>query len=242
MRNSIISFLVLFSSVVSAQQISPDKDTLHIYESDSLFITNTGIDLLTIDSLYTVNPLYGYWLDVHTNDSSFVYYASWGGYAGWQPLGLNLEPGDKAEFVFYYVDLCVICKQNSTTDYFQDTLVFVSNSLQNDTLLIFVDGEGYPSSVTPEEGEQQTLYILKQNFPNPFNPETKIFYGLSRDGMVSIRVCDVTGKEIRTLVNEYKSGGYYEVIFDGKDLPSGIYIYRMETGNAVLVRKMILLK
>ncbi len=242
MRNSLIYFLVLFSSVVSAQQISPDKDSLHIYASDSLFITNTGTNLLTIDSLYTVNPLYGYWMDINTQDSSFIYYASWGGYPGWQPLGLSLEPGHSAKFVFNSVDLCVICKQNSTADYFQDTLVFVSNSLQNDTLLIFVDGEGYTSSVSPEEGEQETMYVLKQNFPNPFNPDTRIFYGLSYDGMVKIRVCDITGREVRTLVNEYKLGGYYEVRFDGTDLPSGVYVYRMETGNAVLVRKMILLK
>ena len=85
-------------------------------------------------------------------------------------------------------------------------------------------------------------YILKQNFPNPFNPRTKIRYTISQTAIVTLNVYDILGNEIETLVNEEKPSGNYEVEFDGSGLASGIYFYRLTAGNFTESKKLILLK
>ncbi|HLG31885.1 MAG TPA: T9SS type A sorting domain-containing protein [Ignavibacteriaceae bacterium] len=84
--------------------------------------------------------------------------------------------------------------------------------------------------------------ILYQNFPNPFNPSTNIKFEIPKSSLVNVRVYDVLGREVITLVNEEKSTGSYEVVFDGNDLKSGIYIYKLQAGNYFESKKMILLK
>ncbi len=85
-------------------------------------------------------------------------------------------------------------------------------------------------------------YYLEQNYPNPFNPSTKISFHIAEPGFVSLKIFDVLGNEIKTLVNEQKSAGEHEVDFNSTDLTSGIYLYKIETGNFVATKKMILLK
>jgi hypothetical protein len=85
-------------------------------------------------------------------------------------------------------------------------------------------------------------YALEQNYPNPFNPSTKIKFQLPKDGFVTLKVYDILGKEIATLINEEKSQGKYEVNFNASSLSSGVYIYKIQAGDFVSSRKMILLK
>ncbi|MFC2085243.1 T9SS type A sorting domain-containing protein [Bacteroidota bacterium] len=85
-------------------------------------------------------------------------------------------------------------------------------------------------------------YLISQNYPNPFNPTTKIKYSIPKQSKVTMRVFDVLGRELSTLVNKEQSQGNYEVEFDGKGLPSGIYIYRLQTGVFVDTKKMIYIK
>jgi len=85
-------------------------------------------------------------------------------------------------------------------------------------------------------------YYLGVNYPNPFNPETKISYSLKEAGNVELIVYDVLGNEVVKLVNEHKPAGSYEVSFNGANLPSGIYIYRIKSGEFSESKKMILLK
>ena len=85
-------------------------------------------------------------------------------------------------------------------------------------------------------------FLLLQNYPNPFNPSTTISYQLPQDGLVSIKVYDVLGKEIATLVNEVKTSGLHEVDFNASNLSSGIYLYKMTVNNFTQTRKMIVLK
>ena len=90
------------------------------------------------------------------------------------------------------------------------------------------------------------LYELRQNYPNPFNPETRIGYSLPIDGFVTLRIFDVLGREIATLVDERKSAGNYEVTFDaisaGSGLASGVYICRMSSANYSNAIKMLIAK
>jgi hypothetical protein len=85
-------------------------------------------------------------------------------------------------------------------------------------------------------------FELSQNYPNPFNPVTHLGFGISNSGHVSFKVYDVLGNEVKTLVNEIKPAGYYEVEFDGSNLPSGIYYYKIESGSFSQVKKMMLVK
>jgi len=92
-------------------------------------------------------------------------------------------------------------------------------------------GEGLP-----------TTYELAQNYPNPFNPSTTIKYQLPKDGIVTLKVYDILGSEVATLVNEQKTAGRYEVSFNASQLASGVYIYRLQSGEYISSRKMMLLK
>lgn len=87
-----------------------------------------------------------------------------------------------------------------------------------------------------------SIFTLSQNFPNPFNPSTKIKYSVAQVGVVTLKVYDILGREIETLVNEEKNAGYYEVNFDANRLASGIYIYKMQAGNFISSKKFILMK
>jgi hypothetical protein len=84
--------------------------------------------------------------------------------------------------------------------------------------------------------------ILYQNYPNPFNPSTVIRYRTVGDGMTSLRVYDALGREVATLVNETQHAGTYAVPFNGEHLTSGIYFFRLMSGNSVNTRKMMLMK
>jgi hypothetical protein len=115
----------------------------------------------------------------------------------------------------------------------------------------------YPEGTDPDMGAYESpfpvgveddlliipeAYSLSQNYPNPFNPTTKIQYQIPELSFVSLKVHDVLGNEITTLVNEERSSGSYEIMFDAKSLSSGIYFYRLQAKEFAQVKKMILLK
>jgi hypothetical protein len=85
-------------------------------------------------------------------------------------------------------------------------------------------------------------YELFQNYPNPFNPTTTIRYDVLADGIVTLKVYDILGQEVRTLVNEFKPARRYEVNFNSKGLASGVYIYRLQVNGFDQSKKMIILK
>lgn len=91
-----------------------------------------------------------------------------------------------------------------------------------------------------------TEYKLGQNYPNPFNPATKIRYSIPNVGsglaLTELKVYDILGNEVATLVNEQKEPGYYEVEFNASNYASGVYIYRLQAGSYVSTKKMMVLK
>ncbi len=92
------------------------------------------------------------------------------------------------------------------------------------------------------QGNDLNTFSLIQNYPNPFNPNTTIAYSIPIAGKVSLKIFDVLGNEIATLVNEEKTTGNYTVNFDASNLTSGVYFYRIQAGDYVETKKMILLK
>jgi len=94
----------------------------------------------------------------------------------------------------------------------------------------------YIKEVIPNE------YILLQNYPNPFNPSTTIRYSIPKESFVTIKVYDIIGREITTIVNERKPAGNYSFNFNASNFSSGVYFYRMQAGGFTETKKFILIK
>jgi hypothetical protein len=146
-----------------------------------------------------------------------------------------------------------------------DTIVRLFNNSQIQEYTLFVPYEPFSISFDPnnwilkdvlsivlgfEDENVPAEFSLTQNYPNPFNPSTKIKYSIpsitlrqaQSDIHVSLKVFDVLGNEIETLVNEEKPVGTYEVTWYAQNLPSGVYFYQLRAGDFIQTKKMILLK
>ncbi|HRI46533.1 MAG TPA: T9SS type A sorting domain-containing protein [Ignavibacteriaceae bacterium] len=87
-----------------------------------------------------------------------------------------------------------------------------------------------------------TSFFLSQNYPNPFNPMTKISFGIAHSGFVQLKLFNLQGKEMRTLINSNLPPGVHEISFDGSDLTSGVYVYRLVMENYTDTKRMTLIK
>ena len=123
-----------------------------------------------------------------------------------------------------------ISKEEKETKQFED-LILISGMKQIENRKSGTDDTKIPSN-----------FELAQNYPNPFNPVTSIKYSLPNDGLVTITVYDITGKEIKKLVNEVKKAGYYSISFNASNLSSGIYFYKLNTSDFAQTKKMVLIK
>lgn len=104
---------------------------------------------------------------------------------------------------------------------------------ERDEVLLGIDDTEDPLAYT---------YHLAQNYPNPFNPETTIRYNLAKASPVKLQIYNTLGQKVATLINENQAPGAHQVRFNGRNLPSGIYFYRIEAGDFVQVKKMVLMK
>lgn len=124
---------------------------------------------------------------------------------------------------------------------------FIDQNVQNGKIYyrlkqIDLDGKFKYSNVIELNIKTLNIVELKQNYPNPFNPYTTISYYLPNTLKVSLVVYDATGREVATLANDFQSAGTHSVIFDGNKFASGIYYYRIQAGNLIQTRKMLLVK
>ncbi|MDD5363643.1 MAG: T9SS type A sorting domain-containing protein, partial [Ignavibacteria bacterium] len=141
---------------------------------------------------------------------------------------------------------------NITTPFAADTMKFRNSpmlfpTVVTDSMTTLVYNTGYSTIDPVITGIEYTTgipenYELFQNYPNPFNPTTNIKYDVPKASFVKIKVYDMSGKEITTLVNQDMQPGTYEAAFDASKLSSGIYFYKMETKEFNKVMKMVLLK
>jgi hypothetical protein len=104
------------------------------------------------------------------------------------------------------------------------------------------DGTFSYSNVVNVTYDMPGTFVLNQNFPNPFNPSTRITYFVPKESFVSIKVYDFLGREVKTLVNNFQTTGSHEIVFDASDMPSGTYFYTLVTDNYSSTKKMLLLK
>lgn len=115
---------------------------------------------------------------------------------------------------------------------------------------VFVDYENrqyetaftYKENVNSIKSLNKDSFLLYQNYPNPFNPFTKIDYQISKTEFVKIEIFNTLGKHVETLINKTLPAGNYSLTFDGKNLPSGVYYYQIQTENKSITKKMVLIK
>ena len=98
------------------------------------------------------------------------------------------------------------------------------------------------TGVEDKSGLNRNYFVLSQNYPNPFNPATVISFEIPSRNFVELKIYDLLGREITSLVNEEKDAGKYSIRFNGNDLASGIYFYKLTAGNYSQTKKLILMK
>jgi Secretion system C-terminal sorting domain len=100
-----------------------------------------------------------------------------------------------------------------------------------------------PVTLVPaERGSFPQKFFVDQNYPNPFNPSTMILYGIPRAAFVTVKVFNVLGQEVREVFSGYQGAGIYNFSFDASELSSGVYLYRIQAGNSVDIKRMVLVK
>jgi len=104
------------------------------------------------------------------------------------------------------------------------------------------DEPGASTGVESERSSGPREFSLEQNYPNPFNPSTTIRYSVSQTGWASLRVFDVLGREIAMLLDEMKSPGTYQLVWNAKNAPSGVYFYKLNIGGMTETRTMQVVK
>lgn len=109
-------------------------------------------------------------------------------------------------------------------------------------LPIILNGNAETTSIEDNKTHLPKSFNLSQNYPNPFNPSTIIEYSIPTEQFVTLKVYDILGRLVRTLVNEEKPAGNYRVVFNPRNFSNGVYFYKLTTGNFTSVKKMILLK
>lgn len=167
-------------------------------------------------------------------------------------LALKITQSSNSNPSFFTMPIQI--KVNSSTG---DTIITVFNNAQVQNFNITVANEPISITVDPnnwilktinsvvvgiEDEMQPQTFSLEQNYPNPFNPVTKIKFTLASNEYTTLKVYDIIGKEISTLVNNQMEKGHYEINFDASNLPSGVYLYTLNAGGYKETRKMILMR
>ena len=148
------------------------------------------------------------------------------------------DPFNYLVFVFCFTDNWSSTELPFSADILID---YVYGKFKDGRIVVYEDFEDTTTDV-PRETSLPLEFKLEQNYPNPFNPVTTIKFSVPQMEQVNLKVYDMLGREVAMLVNEEKAPGSYEVKFDGSNLASGTYFYRLQAGNFVQVKKMLLMK
>jgi len=129
------------------------------------------------------------------------------------------------------------------SDLDQDGRTDIAITSTSDSLYVLYNLGGGTVGIEDEELEEiPTSFSLAQNFPNPFNPTTTIQFSLPKSGDVTLKIYNLLGEEVKTLIDDYKEIGNHSVQFNANNLPSGIYFYKLQAETYNQVKKMILIK
>lgn len=158
----------------------------------------------------------------------------------------------KSSNIFEYIDSTITIiegmpQANETSTQYRVTATYrpsklvIETSPTNTILYHRVEGQGLEKQSSGLTSNDFT-FNLDQNYPNPFNPSTTISYSIAEDGIVNLEILNILGERIKTLVNDFKTRGNHNISFNASSLASGVYVYKLQAGDFVSSRKMILLK
>lgn len=175
----------------------------------------------------------------HPNLSPLVYYKVYRkvGTGNWSLLTTTTS--------LQYIDTQIIFNtiSDGQPNVFYKVIAYSELPATDESNIVSCSGRKNPKKIISDQSLDVPLeYSLEQNYPNPFNPNTQIIYSIKEAGLVQLKVYDILGKEVATLVNENKEAGNYSVDFIASQLPSGVYIYQLTTPGFTQARKMILTK
>ena len=174
------------------------------------------------------------------NPRSVVTDNQWHSEVVWNPVIPNdtRDPFNYLVFAFGFTDNWGSVELPFSADVLID---YVYGKFKDGRIVVYEDFEDTTTDVS-RETSIPVEFKLEQNYPNPFNPVTVIKFKVPSSQVVTLKVYDLLGREVATMVNEEKQPGSYEVKFDGSNLASGMYIYQLQAGNFVQVKKMMLIK
>jgi len=227
-RLVVFTLLIVASSPLMGQvKYFVSTDSLVYHYGDSIHVTITAVNTgSTPDTLWLCDCFVEYIID---NFNLFEHRS-----CSWAITDYEIPPHDSLRWTYlppYPVN--------------RDTLTVGKHAVigeivheLSDTLWITV------SSVSAVEGRGNgpQSYVLEDNYPDPFNPSTRINYQLPVNSYVTLKIYDVLGREVATLVNKPEIAGTYSVVFDAADLPSGLYFDRFQAGTFSETKKLLLLK
>jgi hypothetical protein len=197
---------------VAAKTLNFGTVPLGTSKKDSFSITNVGDTTVNVTNIATTD---------------LVFEVS--------PTGMPLAPGDT-------VEIYVSASPKNPNPSIGWVIITYDSDLLPDTVLAQVDSVDITSGVNDGAGDLPAEFALYQNYPNPFNPSTTIRYALKEESEVTLIVYNAYGQEVATLVDGVEHAGVHQVVFDGGQLASGIYFYKLRAGSDIAVKKLTLLK
>lgn len=193
---------------------------------------NMGIKLLS----HSLHSLYSFeWFDNYSVDTNYWNWLNYGSIQPQYPSGLE---GPVTIPSLNFVNL-------SSNDSIAVFFAFAIGANQTEMVTAINEAQTKYSTILNVDNKISEIpsgYSLSQNYPNPFNPNTKIRFSITNTQSVSLKVFDVLGNEIATLVNEELTPGVYQYNFDASNLSSGVYYYKLQSGNYSETKKMILIR
>lgn len=248
-----------FGESIQGFDLDTEEDRIFLYmEEDGIYKTDLngeGLEEVTTEGFYYDSGI------AYNPDRDEVYYSN-----STRIWGMNSDGTDRDEIQEFFTGVVTDIEYNSAREqiFFIDEnaagddalrymsvlpgddtyeILFMSESISAFTALLLEDGNVDTAVERVEDGSERPMATqLKQNYPNPFNPTTVIGYDVAEQSNVTLDVYDMTGRKVATLVNRQQAPGSYRVNFDGSNLASGMYLYRLTAGQTVQTRKLMLVK
>ena len=224
-----------------------DPSTPYEVGNLDLVFNSTAVDLKLKDNiLYVTHPRDLYAFDISDlSTPQLLYYLEGGG-------GFSIEIENDYAYCISFTQLNVVDISNpselklvgfypipevGSDVYVKNNLAYVACQTAG---IFFIEFDDL-TNIDISDSERKE-FLLSQNYPNPFNPTTTINYSVVEHSLVSLKIFDVLGEEVETLINQQMTAGNYKIEFDASTLPSGIYFYRLQSNNFSETKKLILLK
>ena len=184
--------------------------------------------------------------ELNTMNSQFTTYTNLWISQGYTNADKPIMPLGQGEYFGYSNDvipgdITSFCNLSQSTYNYPGVSLWEYNQISHQYVWDEYAASWQPTSIS-ENLNVPNEYNLAQNYPNPFNPTTSISYSIPKAGHVSLKVYDLLGREVATLVDEEKISGSYQVSFNAANLSSGVYFYRLQSNSFDETRKLILLK